>query len=111
MNKKLMIIWGMLVIIICLTLLLIGFSKKDKVLLKLERELKTSSKKYINDNHIKIGFNESYVIKINDLIDGNYIDDENIDEYCIKKIIVSKGIFLYEYEINKDCSDKEVINE
>lgn len=104
MNSKVMFLWGMLILIICSTLLIIGNSKKDKVLLKLERNIKSSSKKYISDNNIKIKYNSSYVVTINDLINDDYIEDsEEIKKYCIKTIVVSKNIFLYEFVINKEC--------
>ena len=35
MNKRIMVIWGMLVFIIIATLLIIGFNKKDKVISKI----------------------------------------------------------------------------
>lgn len=111
MNKRIMVIWGMLVFIIFATILIIGFNKKDKVLFKLERNIKSSTKKYIVDNNINIKFNKNIVIKIEDLIDNNYIkENENIKKYCIKTITVYKGILLYEYKINKNC-EEETINE
>ena len=83
MNKRIMVIWGMLVFIIFATILIIGFIK----------------------------FNKNIVVKIEDLIDNNYIkENENIKKYCIKTITVYKGILLYEYKINKNC-EEETINE
>ncbi len=106
MNKRIMVIWGMLVFIIIATLLIIGFNKKDKVLFKLERELKVAAKQYVKDNKIDIKFNKNYVVNISDLINDNYIKEDNIDKYCIKSVIVYKGLLLYEYKVNKEC-DKE----
>ncbi len=105
MNKRLMIIWGFVIFLLISTILIIGFLKKDKVLFKLERDIRVSSKKYVKDNNIKLKYNKTHVITINDLIENNYLEEnENIDKYCIKTVIVSRGLLLYEYEINKDCS-------
>ena len=105
MSKKLMVIWGMVVVTLFLTLILIGVYKMDKVLWKLERDLKTSSKKYIKNKNIDIKFNNSYVVTIEELIDNDYIKKtESLDKYCIKSVIVSKNLF-YEYKVNKDCNN------
>ena len=109
MNKRIMVIWGMLVFIILATILIIGINKKDKVLFRLERELNSSTKKYIKDNNIKVNMNESYTVQISDLIDKEYIkEDERIDKYCVQKIIVHKGLVFYEYKIYKDCEEKNI---
>ncbi|MBQ6285027.1 MAG: hypothetical protein IJK67_01775 [Bacilli bacterium] len=105
MNKRLMMIWGFVVFLIFATVLIIGFNKMDKVLLKLERDIKTSTKKYVKDNNIELKFNKMHVITINDLITNEYLDEnENIEKYCIKNIEITKGLFSYEYNIIKDCS-------
>ena len=110
MNKRIMVIWGMLVFIVIATLLIIGFNKKDKVLFRLEREIKISSREYIKDNKINIKFGESHVINISDLIDNNYIKvNDNLSKYCIKGVIVYKGLLLNEYTIEKEC-EKETTN-
>lgn len=110
MNKRIMVIWGMLVFIIICTLLIIGFNKKDKVLFRLERELKVASREYVKDNKINVKFNETYVIKIDELIDKEYVrENDNLNKYCIKRVLVYKGLLLNEYTIEKEC-EKETTN-
>ena len=98
MNKTIMAIWGMVVVLICASLIFISNSKKDKILLKLERDIKTCTKEYIKVNNIKVKYNKPFVISINSLIDNNcIIDIDNINKYCVKTILVTKEI------ISKAC--------
>ena len=108
MNKNIMIIWGMVVVLICASLIFISNSKRDKVLLKLERDIKLSAKEYIKDNNIEIKYDDPSIIMIEELINNKYLSDENIDKYCIKTVLVTKELFYNKYTINKDCSDKEL---
>ena len=64
MNKNIMIIWGMVVVLICASLIFISNSKRDKVLLKLERDIKVSAKEYIKINNIDIKRDEPIIITI-----------------------------------------------
>ena len=110
MNKNIMIIWGMVVLLICASLIFISNNKRDKVLLKLEHDIKVSTREYIKDNNIEVKYNNPIVISINALIENNVIEEnENIDKYCIKTILVTKELFYNKYTINKDCSDKKGI--
>ena len=47
MNKNIMIIWGMVVVLICASLIFISNNKRDKVLFKLEHDIKVSTREYI----------------------------------------------------------------
>ena len=108
MNKKIMIIWAMVIVLICASLIFIANSKRDKDLLKLEHDIKISSKKYINDNNIEIKYSEPVLININELIEKEYLNDNNsIEKYCIKRIIVSKKLFYNKYDIEKECEINE----
>ncbi len=110
MNKNIMIIWGMIVVLICASLIFIANNKRDKELLKLEHNIKVSTKEYIKQNNIEVKYNKPIVISIKTLIENNVIEEnENIDKYCIKTILVTKELFYKKYTINKDCSDKKEI--
>jgi hypothetical protein len=109
MNSKIMAIWAMIVVLACATLIFISNAHRDKDLLRLENNIKSSAKSYIKDNGIKIKIGESYVVTIDDLIDGEYMsEDENIVKYCIQKVIVSNEIIINKYKIEKEC--KKITN-
>ncbi len=111
MSKNIMIIWGTIIVLMCTTLIIISNNNRDKVLLKLEKDIKVSVKQYIKDNNIEITLNSSNVIYIDTLIENSYLNDnENIEKYCIKSVLVTGGIFFNKYTINKDCSDEKLIN-
>lgn len=112
MNSKIMFLWGFIIFSLCATLLIIGYNQKDKVLIKLERSIVLNSKKYVDNNNIKVKDEEVYIIKIEDLIEKEYIkENDNIEKYCIKAVFVTKGLLSYKYEINKECDVEKLIND
>jgi hypothetical protein len=111
MNSKIMFLWGLIIVLICSTLIILGNMQKDKTLIRLERNIKVATKEYIVNEKLEPKFNESTVVYIDELINKKYLkDDENIKEYCIKEVLFTKGILINEYEILKEC-DKELKNE
>lgn len=103
MSSKIMILWGGIVVLICAFLLVAGNNLKDKTLIRLERSLKEEAYKYIQDNNKKLKYNESFVIFPEELPETQYIIEENLEKYCVKKIIVIKDIIFYDYKIIKEC--------
>ena len=99
MNKKIIILWLCLIVLIFTTIIVIGYSKQDYTLIKLERNIISNAKKYIKENNIIVDKNNIYIIKIDELIK----DNENIDKYCIKSVKVTKDLIFNNYEINKEC--------
>ena len=78
---------------------------------KLEKNIKVSVKEYIKENNIDIKYNEPIVVSVDTLIENDLLEDnENIDKYCIKTILVTKDFLINKYTINKECNDKEVID-
>ena len=111
MNKNIMIIWGMIIVLICASLIFISNSKRDDNLFKLERNIKIAAKEYIKENNIEVKYNKPSVISIKTLIENDYLEEsKNIDKYCIKTVLVTKELFYKKYTINKDCSDKKEID-
>ncbi len=109
MNKNIMIIWGMVVVLICASLIFISNNKRDKILFKLEHDIKVSTREYIKKNNIDVKYDEPCVISIKTLIENDFLDDdENIDKYCIKTVLVTKELFYKKYTINKECNEKEI---
>ena len=108
MNKLTMFIWGLTILMLCTLILIIGYRKQDKVFLDLSASLELGASRYVEKNNIKLKFNESSKIYIEDLIKDNYIEeDENIEKYCIDSVLVYKGLFGYKYALNENCEDKE----
>ena len=68
MSKKLMVAQFFIVTCLVLLICLIGVRQKDFTLVRLQNNIIEASKKYIKDNNIEIGFSNSFVIYINELI-------------------------------------------
>ncbi len=108
MSKTIMAVWAMIIVLICASLIFISNGLRDKVLFKLEKDIKVSTREYIKDNNIKISMGSTYIVNVSDLIEKEYLkEDENIEKYCIKTILVSRGIILKEYRIEKECEEKD----
>ena len=105
MNKKVMVIWGIIVIGILANILLIGYNHQDQTYTSLKNNLKIATKNYMIDRKVKLDFNESFVIFVSDLKKDKYINDkeENIEKYCVDRIVYTKGLIHDNYEIVKDC--------
>ena len=101
-----MIIWGSLVVMICGMLVILGLNLEDN---KIERELKSAANHYIENNNIKLSMASATIIYVKELVKDEYIEDsKKYDEKCIQSIIVSKGLILNDYTINKECKNEEV---
>ena len=84
-----MIIWGSLVVMICGMLVILGLN--------------------LEDNNIKLSVANATIIYINELVEDEYIkDSRKYDENCIQSVVVSKGLILNDYTINKECKNEEV---
>ncbi len=104
MNSKIMFLWGFLIVMICASLLVLGNIGNDYTLYKLERNLKLSSKTYLEKNNRMPEYNETEIVYVNELIDSEIIkEDPNIDKYCIKEIMIKKGLLFNKYEVYKEC--------
>lgn len=107
MSKKLMVVQFFVVTCLILLICLIGVRQKDFTLSKLQNNIIEATKQYIIDNNIEIDFSDSFVVYINELIENEYITDENIEKYCITEVVIFNGILQDEYEIINDCEKKE----
>ena len=110
MNKVIMVIWGFVISLLLGLILIIGYKQRDNIYLDLSSSLQKSTQKYVLKNNSNIKFNDKIIVFVSDLIDGNYIkeeDKENIEKYCIKSIVYRKGLFEEKYIFNKDCENKE----
>jgi len=104
MNKKIMITWFIVIIMLLGTILLIGLSKKDLNYVKLEYNIQYKAYKYIKENDIKV--KKEYTINIDKLIDENKIKKEQTDNYCIKGVKVEKKLLLKKYKVIVKCNEK-----
>lgn len=107
MNKTIMFFWGLIIFVICGYILFLGYNMKDKEYEAVTSQLKEASLAYAKDKNIELKFNESVKIFIDDLINDEYIkDDELLDKYCIDSVIIQRGLIQDDYIFTKDC-DKE----
>ena len=105
-----MILWAFIITLLLSIILVIGYQKKDNDYLKFAASLQNTTKKYIASNHIKTGINNRTLVFVKELLDSNYIneeDSEKIKEYCIKSIVYEKGLFKDNYEFIKECENEE----
>ena len=104
MNSKIMFLWGLIITIICAALIVLGNIGSDYNLYKLEREIKLSTKKYIEDKNLVPEYNESQVVFVSELIDNDYIkENKDIEKYCIKEVVFTKKLIVNKYEVGKEC--------
>lgn len=104
MNSKIMFLWGLIIVMICSALLILGNIGKDYKLYKLEREIKISSKKYLEQNDRIPKPYESEVVFVDELLENEIIKNESdINKYCIKKVKITNKLIINKYEIIKEC--------
>ena len=105
MNSKIMFVWGLIIVLICSTLIIMGNDLKDKTLVRLERDLIKSTKEYFfEEDTSQIAINECKVVTVDELIEKNYFKKNvNIDKYCIKSIKMIKKLFINKYVVTKEC--------
>ena len=103
MNNKILFLWGLIVACLLGAILLLGYNKQDKVYLRYTKELKNASQKYIEDNNLNT--KDTQIIFVKDLIEKDYIEyNSEYMGYCIHSIAVSKELFTNKYEIIRDCT-------
>ena len=87
-----MIIQGSIVVLFISALLFIGNSLKDTTYLRLERDLKSATKRYVRDYNIKPKISDSVIITVDDLcksaacwnicnysmLEGHYLSSNNL---------------------------------
>ena len=101
-----MIIWGSLVVMICGMLVILGLNLEDN---KIERELRSATNHYIKDNNIKLSVADATIVYVSELIKDRYLEnDEKYDKKCIDSVVVSKGLILNDYTINKECKNEKL---
>ena len=109
MNKFTMVIWGLLIFSLWGVILLIAYKQRDTEYLEFENNMKKTVEVYIKKKKIDLKFNESTKIYIKDLIEEEYIkeDDENIKKYCVDSVVIYKGLLKTDYQLNMDCGSEE----
>ena len=110
MNKFVMVIWGLAVASIFVLIFMIGYKEQDRDYINLSNELKVASKTYIKDNRLSASLGGSIIVYIDDLINGNYIEEnDKIEEYCIEGIVYTNNLLKDSYTLRVNCEDKETI--
>ena len=110
MNRFTMALQAFIVVCLLGIVLVIGYSKQDKVYLNYTRTLRSASKQYMKDKKIEAKMNDTTIIFVSDLLNEGYIDEIK-EEYCIVSVFYRKGLLFGKYEANKDCDMKIETNE
>lgn len=109
MNKVVMFIWGLVIVGLCTVIFMIGYKEQDRDYISLSKELKTAGKSYVKDNRISTKIGDSVIIYVDDLIKGQYINEnDKINDYCIEGVVYLNRIFIDEYDIKINCDNKKV---
>ena len=104
MNRKIMILWAVVIIMLLTAVYLIGYSHRDKDFIKLEANLREATLAYLKNNKLVTKFDESAIVFSSDLVTDEYIKDEKmIKDYCVKSIVFTKGLIKDKYKINIEC--------
>ncbi len=103
-----MFVWGMVIVLMCTLIFMIGYKQQDRDYINLSKELKQAGKTYVHDNRISPKLGSSVIIYIDDLINGQYIkEDEKLKEYCVEGVVYSNELFIDSYSIRKNCNGKK----
>lgn len=107
MNKRVIVLWSIIVVGLFLTILVIGITNKEELkYIKLKNEVKEVTKEYIKDNNI-----DKYPVTISSEIleEKDYIDELILDnKVCACDIVVNKKLIFYTYNIKFTCINKEM---
>ena len=106
MNKRIFIVWGLLIALLVLGIGYIGITKKEEIkYISLKNEVKKATKEYINDNNIKV---YPFKITTEKLEEKDYLKELKINnKVCAGDIVVNKKIIFYSYDIKFTCVNVE----
>ena len=108
MSNKIFVIWGLVIVMLLGTLLILGNNKKDKVYMALEKDLDKATLVYLKNNNMVPELDESAIVFVSKLIEEDYIkESEDLKKYCIESITFTKGLIKDKYEITTNCKDEE----
>lgn len=103
MNKKIMVLWCIIIVGLLGIVLLLGLKQKDLTYIKLEFNIKIEAHKYIKNNDINIKLGDKYNIEIDKIINDKSIKTELVNKYCIKSIDVINNLVFDDYKLLKKC--------
>ena len=107
MNKKIMVLWAVIVVMLLTAIFLIGYNKRDKKYIELEKKLNDATYLYLKNNDMIPETDESVIVFVSKLVEEEYIKyDEELEKYCIESITFTKGLVKDKYEIVKYCKDE-----
>ena len=74
--------------------------------MKLEKDLRYVTARYLDKKDIDLKINESYKVFITDLETEHLInDDTKIKEYCVDSIVVTRNLLSNSYLIIQECNE------
>ena len=107
MNNKVIVMWGLVIVLLVLTIYYIGVKRQDEIeYIKLKEEVKEATSKYIDDLDKDLPLE----ITTEELEEEGYIEELTLDDkICEADIKVSKKLFWKDYKIKFTCINKEII--
>lgn len=103
MSKKVMVLWFYVVFGLILSICLIGVKDKDFKYDKLKNKIINATEKYISDKKYNVDISDSVLVYISDLVDGEYIKEEELKDYCFDKVIYYNGLLQDDFDIYEEC--------
>ncbi len=108
MNNKVIVFWGLIIILLVLTIYYIGVKHKNELkYISLKEDVKVATNKYINDYKKELPLE----ITTEELEEKGYIEELILDDkICEADIKVNKLLLWKNYEIKFTCINKEKIH-
>lgn len=105
MNKIVMVIWGLIIVMLCTLLFLIGYNERDKEYIDFQNDLKRATKMYIKDKGLST---KNQLVFSSELLEDNYYKDKDeIKKYCVESVVYNETLLKDELVVNKNCVDEE----
>ncbi len=109
--KLLFIIWGVIVVIIVGLFTAMGFilESKAKDYEKYENKMVEAAKDYVFDN-ILLESDDELIIKLNELIEGSYIDTNTVNNDVCEGYVIIKSNGDISYQAFIKCKNYQTLN-
>ena len=101
MSNKIIVLWGFIIVSLVCTIYFIGVKYQSEIkYINLKEEVKESTKKYIEDNDIKLPLK----ITSEELESKGYIGELRLDnKICACDINVKKQFLFYSFDLDFEC--------
>lgn len=106
MNKKVIALWGFIIVALVIIIFIIGITKEEELkYISLKNDIREATKEYIENNNIK---DYPFTITTEELEEKDYLDELKLEnKLCVADITVTKKIIFKKYNIKFTCINIE----